>query len=427
MKASRLLKSLVVAGLFGTALPAYAKQWAILVGIDKYPFRPLQGAVNDAKLLSEALRSHGVDLPDNRVLLNEQATVANFKRTWEEVLKEAKPGDQILLTFAGHGAQEEEFGPPYDEMDKVPGQSYGKDETLVFFDFDPNNPQRGRISDDELYELFEKAKAYSVLFVADSCHSGGITRSALSFSALPKRGGLDTFKPKPPDSERVAPSVSDSQILENVTYVAATENEALEIPEIYAPDQQPHGALSCTFTKALSAADRNGDHIVTQRELENYVKEQVPRLTANRQAPGLVSRGLGREKPAFFTNGASPAPTPSWDARLPIKIEGGTLPLGITGVRVVDPTPIETAAYLCRAAADAGNAAGAICLGDIYNPQNPKMPSGDLEMAFTSYHRAQELSGQEATHKLDDLKKFAQEKAERGNSQAQSLLARWSR
>lgn len=403
----------------------------MVVGIDRYPFRPLQGAVNDAKLLAEALRSHGMDLPDDRVLLNEQATVANFKRTWDELLKEAKPGDQILLTFAGHGAQEEEFGPPYDEKDKVTGQTYGKDETLIFYDFDPSNPQRGRISDDELYELFEKARAYSVLFVADSCHSGGITRSALSFSALPKRGGLDTFKPNPPDSERIAPSVSDSQILENVTYVAATENEALEIPEIYAPDQQPHGALSWTFTKALGgAADHNGDHIVTQRELEEYVKEQVPRLTANRQAPGLVSRGLGREKPAFSIDGSAPAlaPTPSWDTQLPIKIEGGTLPSGISGVRVVDPTPVETAAYLCRAAADAGNAAGAICLGDIYNPQDPKMPSGDFEMAFNSYHRAQELSGPEATHKLDDLKKFAQDKAERGNSQAQNLLAaHWPR
>jgi hypothetical protein len=340
MSLSHTLRVLALSGLVTCAFSAQAKQWAIVVGIDKYSFKPLKGAVNDAKLLAAALRRHGMDLPDSRILLDEKATLANFKQTWNQVLTEAKPGDQILLTFAGHGAQEYEFTPPYDEKDIVSGQKYGKDETLLFYDFDPKNPQRGRISDDELYELFEKAKAYSILFVADSCHSGGITRATPSFSALPKRGGLDTFKPNPPDYERIIPLADDSRILEHVTYLAATENEALEIPEIYGPDQQPHGALSWTFSQALDgAADRNGDHIVTQRELEEYVKEQVPRLTANRQAPGLISRGLSRESPAFTitpSTGNETAAPPPLEANLAVKIDGGALPSGITGVRLDD-------------------------------------------------------------------------------------------
>jgi hypothetical protein len=430
MNLSKAVKAFFIAGILGISLPSHGKQLAIVVGIDKYQFRPLQGAVNDAKILAESLRAHGIELPDNRLLLNEEATSANFKRTWEQLLDEAKPGDQLIVTFAGHGAQEEEFSPPYDEKDKVPGQTYGLDETLLFYDFDPVHPHKGRISDDELYELFGKAKSFSVLFVADSCHSGGITRASPSFSALPKRGGLDTFKPNPPDYERVVPKADDSQILENVTYLSATENEALEIPEIYAPDHNPHGALSWTLTQALNgAADRDGDHIVTNRELEAYIKEQVPRLTSNRQEPGLVSRGLGREKAAFSIGEIeSPsAPKQLIDDDLPIKVEGGALPAGITGVRVVPPTRMELALYLCQAAANKGDAQGTVCLGNIYNPKNTGTSAPNLELAFVNYKLAKELGSAEAGTQLDNLKQWVQAQAERGNSQARGLLARWPR
>lgn len=337
MKRLKKLCLLVLPGLLLGAAPAQAKQWAIVVGVNQYPkgkavgFPSLQGAVNDAKLLAGTLRKQGVDLPDSRVLLDEKATVANFKATWKQLLAEAKPGDPLIVTFAGHGGQEAEFGEPRDEKD-------GKDETLIFYDFDPKKPHRGRLSDDELYALFAQASAYPVVFVADTCHSGGLTRAAAIPSALPSRGILDTFHPNPPAGERVVPAASDSQILPNVSYLSATEDESKEIPEIYAPDGQPHGALSWSFARAFTGeADQDRNKIVTRRELEQYITSQVPVMTAQRQYPGLLPRG---NQDAAFTLGIEAAPAPAKPPQaVAVKISGGAPPAGLEHVAVGNAAP----------------------------------------------------------------------------------------
>jgi len=122
-------------------------QHALVIGIDQYQhpdINTLKGAVNDAKLLRDALRQAGVKLPNDRVLLNKKATRNAFLKAWRNMLKKAQPGDTLILTFAGHGGQ---------EPDKAPrGEKDGKDENLIFHDFD--GTIGGRLTDDELYGLF---------------------------------------------------------------------------------------------------------------------------------------------------------------------------------------------------------------------------------------------------------------------------------
>jgi uncharacterized caspase-like protein len=327
-----MMKPLICASLLGCLLgapAANAKSFALVVGIDQYAqaesagFARLQGAVNDAQLLAQTLRGKGVDLPDSRVLLNEKATLAHFKAAWQSLLEQATPGDQILFTFAGHGSQEEEFAAPWDEKDR-------KDETLLFHDFDPANPYRGRLSDDELYALFEQARAFNILFVADACHSGGITRAVPGAELLPRRGGgpLSGFKPKPPAHEYDSPASDDSQILSHVTFLTATENEANSIPEV-SIEKTPHGALSWVFSKAFQGeADSDKNHIVSLSELEEYVESQVRALTNHHQFPGMLPRGSAQD--AFPATG-QPASPPSTDS-LAIAISGGSEPAGLRHV-----------------------------------------------------------------------------------------------
>ena len=327
----RLLCLLVLSGLLG-ATPVRAKTFGLVVGIDHYQkaaqagFPTLQGAVNDAKLLALTLRGKGVDLPDSRVLLDGKATLANFKSAWQSVLDSATPGDQILFTFAGHGSQEKEFAEPRDERDQL-------DETLLFYDFDPANPQRGRLSDDELYAMFEQARAFHILFVADACHAGGLTRAAASAADLPRRGGgpLGGFKPTPSLHDYTAPNSDDSQILSHVTYLSATENEANSIPEIRV-EGTPHGALSWAFAKAFNGeADSDKNKVVTSLELEDYVREQVRTLTDNQQYPGMLPRG--NEQDAFPV-AAAPLPPPASSDSLGIKVVGGPAPAGLRHARL---------------------------------------------------------------------------------------------
>ena len=70
----------ILAGL-GLAQPALAANYAVVVGIDAYtaPIPALQGAVNDAKDVAQALQKYGAEVV---LLTNEEATKANVVAAW---------------------------------------------------------------------------------------------------------------------------------------------------------------------------------------------------------------------------------------------------------------------------------------------------------------------------------------------------------
>ena len=316
------------------AVPAHAKTFGIVVGINEYQsasatLKTLSGAVNDAKLLAQALRKQGVDLPESRVLTDRKATLANFKATWQNMLNQAQPGDQIIFTFAGHGAQEQEFSKPFDEEDKL-------DETFMFYDFDPQTPHRGRLSDDEMYDLFQQARAFKIVFVADSCHAGGGMRSGTFGTELAQRLGGPTggYKPQPPAHEWAVPDADDRQVLSHVTYLMATNQDKDPVWEIN-DNGDRHGALSVAFAEAFTgSANRDGQPGITRSELESYVKQRVATLTDHKQFPDMVPRGGG--EPAFAEGGKPKPPTPAPTGDLPIKVTGGEAPDGLQNARLDD-------------------------------------------------------------------------------------------
>ncbi|OAD21194.1 Peptidase C14, caspase catalytic domain protein, partial [Candidatus Thiomargarita nelsonii] len=183
-------------------------QYALIIGIDQYQYADgnslinLEGAVNDAKLLRDALRRQKVQVPDKRVLLNAQATRAAFIRAWQEMVKQAKPGDTLIFTFAGHGGQQADVE-PLDEKD-------GKDETIMFHDFNPNKPTQGRILDEELYGIFKKASDYNILFIADACHSSGLVRTLARPWRHVRTGGFWKIEPDAPPPFPPLPTQSDN-------------------------------------------------------------------------------------------------------------------------------------------------------------------------------------------------------------------------
>lgn len=333
MRKTRLSLACLLA-LTACAFPVHSQQLAIVVGIDHYSPKTanlptLLGAVNDAKLLQSTLREIGVDLPDSRVLINENATVGHFQAAWEEVLAQARPGDRIIVTFAGHGSQEKDQA-PFDEKD-------GLDETLLFYDYDPAGA--GRISDDTLYALFQKASAYSILFVSDSCHAGGMTRGLAASALLPSRDGdglNDMYKVDLDSRPKLTGSSDGSHVLEHVTYLNATDQDALKIHEILAPGpaKQPHGALSVAFAEAIAGqADADGNHMVSRKELADYVQKRVKVLSDQQQIPGLLPRS--GEETALALNGAQAQSTPAPQAEpLRVWVKGGAVPTGVEGIQL---------------------------------------------------------------------------------------------
>ena len=329
--------AIALLGAFGAG-PAAARELALVVGIDEYRFgsdrgapdtvRNLEGAANDARLIAATLRGLGAELPEARVLIGPDATAAAFRAAWEELLEEAGPGDGIVVTFAGHGGRETEVGVPFDEDD-------GHDETLMFWDFDPLRPHVGRIVDDELFAMLGRAGGRRVTFVADACHSGGLTRSFDRTVGRSRQGGTWDFDEEVVEAMPSADDVGDEllETLENVAYLTATADESKVILEIL-HEERPHGALSVGFAEGIvGAADADGDGLILRRELEEYVGYRVGTLSSRLQVPGFEPRGGAPGEPLLSLDVAILA-TPAADPdALAFAAVGAVPPTGLDGAR----------------------------------------------------------------------------------------------
>jgi len=308
-------------------------QHALIVGIDQYQYADgnrlinLEGAVNDASLLRDTLRRQKVQVPDSRVLLNAQATRAAFIRAWQGMVKQAKPGDTLILTFAGHGGQQPDVE-PLDEKD-------GKDETIMFHDFNPNEPTQGRILDEELYGIFKKVsdKNINILFIADSCHSSGLVRTLARPWRHVRTGGYWNIEPDAPPPFLPLPTQSDSDPLPaHVTLITGVDSDNLQVPETIF-DDKPHGALSWFLAQALSGkADGNQNGVLERNELENFLKEKISIHMGEQQKPKLLPRG--DTKVVFNLQSKAPQPPPNSEIR--IVVQPGNAPQGLKHVRLVN-------------------------------------------------------------------------------------------
>lgn len=145
---------------------------ALLVGINDYPTPEarLEGCVNDVFLMSEALQELGFDPSGIRTVLDSRATAGAIRERIEWLLDGARPGDERVLYYSGHGAQITDYGSD-ETLDR-------KDECLVPVDFDWD--RANAVTDDWFHELYSQLP-YDTRFLAvlDCCHSGGMTRASI--------------------------------------------------------------------------------------------------------------------------------------------------------------------------------------------------------------------------------------------------------
>ncbi len=330
-----ILTRLVPLLLLAWTIPVLATQHALVVGINQYKhanelkqLTNLEGAVNDAKLLIDALREAQVQLPDRRVLLDANATRSAFLHAWRDMLKQAKVGDTLIVTFAGHGGQQPDTK-PLDEKDK-------KDETLMFHDFNPNHSSQGRIIDDELRGLLNNASAYNILFIVDACHSSGLKRS---MAAKPlgrvRSGGFWNLTPSLPTLQTES---DEEKFPEHVTMITAVDNDILLVREEKLLDNKQHGALSWYFAKALHGeADGNKNGRLERDELERFLTEKVRTKMNDTQMPKLLPRADTKSVVILPYNAAfKPPPLEPKVAKIAIIVENARVPSGLKQVRHVN-------------------------------------------------------------------------------------------
>lgn len=260
---------------------------ALVIGIDAYQHvRPLKGAAPDARDIESALRRAGVT--DLTTLIDERADRDTLIASIEALVGRTRPGDLVLLSIAGHGAQEPE---------RVKGsQPDGMDTVFLLPGFDTTYAgSRQRIVGTEFNHFIKQLEQHGarVLFVADTCHGGGLTRDA------DPRAAEMSFRQVPlyhiPADAHVPVSTAAEAFLteldfEKTAFLAAVDRKT-KAPEVHIPGIEGYrGALSYALARAVEgAADVNRDGKVTLKELFTYVRQVVYQLSDQRQNPVTVS------------------------------------------------------------------------------------------------------------------------------------------
>jgi hypothetical protein len=230
---------------------AYAKTYAVIVGIAKYahPKMMLAAADESAQKLSDFLKTT-VQVPEENIklLLNEAATKAGITLAIREIFAEAKPEDRIIFYFAGHCA--ENVFVPYDYL--------GEKEALI--------------QHSDIKVTFKNCKAKYKLFFAETCILGTLK---------------NRMKGK---NEAVADSTTTLKFIkafpkdDNITIFMAARPA---LPS----GGTPQGIFTTNIIKGMSGlANANNDRVINLQELFDYTRTQVRMLSNNAQTPLLYGK-----------------------------------------------------------------------------------------------------------------------------------------
>jgi uncharacterized caspase-like protein len=278
---------------------------ALIIGIDAYRHvRQLKGAVADARDIEGALHKMGVR--DVTTLTDNEVDRATVLRDIARLTERAKPGDLVVLSLAGHGAQEPE---------RVKGsQPDGMDDIFLLTGFDLSGPAtRERIIGSEFNTLIKRieARGAKVLFVADTCHGGGLAREVdpraaeMSYREVPRyRLVEDELKPIATPADAFLTPLD----FQKTAFLAAVDRQT-KSPEVKIPGIPGYrGALSYAVARAFEGqADKNHDGQVTLKELFTNVRQVVYQLSDQRQNPVTESspnRNINTDV-AFRTRGVT--------------------------------------------------------------------------------------------------------------------------
>lgn len=235
---------------------------ALVVGIDTYAIKPLDGCVADAQLIAALLHERfAFETTNIRTLLNGDASRDAILAELDALVDRTGPDDVAFVYYAGHGSMVED-----DNGD----EGTGFDNTFCVCE-DP----RQDIRDDEFAQRLAAlgAKTPHTVLVIDACNSGTITRDGAGgrgrFTAPAKRIASKSGAAKPKHAAKTARKKTAATAsaplaaapLSNERYVliaACRDGEIAQEAAIPGDESVHHGALTYALSQELERA-KSGD------------------------------------------------------------------------------------------------------------------------------------------------------------------------
>ncbi len=297
---------------------------ALVVGIDVYRgpdadpeivqrrrLSNLAGAVRDARSVADLLEGRGFEV---RTLINGEATRAAIVDAWGSHLhKPARPGDELVFYFAGHGSRARSADPQ--ELD-------GLDETLVPVDAAAGGSD---LIDDDLHRHIENttAEGARLTVILDACFSGAASRTGLLGAGAVRGadGDVGPVERSSPDSSSPAAATfwEKEQEHDGALFLAAARAHQ-QAREIYDAEQKARGVFTSALLRALQTSPpwESAAQLMkrTQARIVADGQDQRPMLAGNperwreplfsdagapktrgRSAPSAEVLGIGHDEP----------------------------------------------------------------------------------------------------------------------------------
>lgn len=146
-----------------TGVGSSSGYYGIFIGISDYPGSDsdLDWCDEDAQNLAQVFRDTGImTSSQQRVLTNNQATVANIREAIDQYANSLGRTDNLVLFYSGHG-----------DILSSSSERDNQDETLSVYD--------GEISDDELASMLRPMDGRVILAI-DACYSGGFQKDVIT-------------------------------------------------------------------------------------------------------------------------------------------------------------------------------------------------------------------------------------------------------
>ncbi len=198
---------------FGVSEHRYSKYLVAAKG--KEASKDLFAAHRDAQKLAEAMRVGG-RLDGIKLFTNDQATKANMQEAITKWLPSvSRPGDTVVIYFSGHTGQmpdtsgdetdgKDEFLVPHDmlgpkeylALEQLYKEQKLTDQEVSMFekirsDVEQLGPQpelklveATAVTDDQMARWVQRLDGRQVIFISDSCHSGGFVQDEPNFKGL---------------------------------------------------------------------------------------------------------------------------------------------------------------------------------------------------------------------------------------------------
>ena len=246
------------------ALPATAKRYAVVIGVDQYAdtqITTLGGASNDAKTLAKALIQYA-GFPSEQVTLlasdqpaERQPTRGNILRRLSNMAAVVPPDGLLLLSFAGHGI--ERGGQAF----LLPSDAQVSDDVELL--------EQTAINVSQVKDRIKKIGVTQVLLILDACRNDPVGRAEADNPLTTAYTNGFNFDVRNREVQAFA-----------TLYATEVGHRAYEYKE------KRQGYFTWILVEALRGGAANEKGEVTLANLVKYLQERVPKRVLQDLGPG---------------------------------------------------------------------------------------------------------------------------------------------